>query len=272
MSASNTAESEYASREAQLLESYRPDPAVFDELNSDRRRRSAALAQRARSVCRDGRGCDQGRARQGAAAAARKRRYVRCARRTRQQPAVAARFVSAAHRPGGMDGDRARRDAAGTAPERVAGRSLRRAARAQRKGAATRSRIRQLTVPAAVRERFCPRQSAFALRRVRSRALGRRPLVGAQRPHAGAFGCGLRARESRRVVAVSARHVRGAQRTPARELLSFVQPAVPESRESRYASRRVPVARAGDAKLLRARIPRSLPRFQRSRRLRPYGA
>src|SRR6186997_3435080 len=35
MSASNTAESEYASREAQLLESYRPDPAAFDELNSD---------------------------------------------------------------------------------------------------------------------------------------------------------------------------------------------------------------------------------------------
>ena len=75
----------------------------------------------------------QGRARQGAAPAARERRDVRRAGRSRQQPAVAPRSVSAADRPGGMDRDRARRDAARAAAERAARRSLRRAARAQRK-------------------------------------------------------------------------------------------------------------------------------------------
>src|SRR5688572_13361106 len=46
MSAFNTAESEHASREAQLLESYRPAPGAFDELTSD----GGAVRPRWRSV------------------------------------------------------------------------------------------------------------------------------------------------------------------------------------------------------------------------------
>ena len=173
-----------------------------------------------------GGGGDEGCARQSAATAARKRRHVRRAGRPRQQPAVASRSVPAADRSGGMGRDRARRHAARALVERAARRSLRRAARAQGEDRPARPRVRQSAVLAAVHERLGARRSASALRRVRSRALRRRPLVGAQRSHAGAVGRGLRARESRRVVAVFAGAVRGSQRPPARELLPLVQSAL----------------------------------------------
>ena len=130
-------------------------------------------------------------------------------------------------------------------------------------------RVRQPAVPAAVQEHRRARRPAPALRRVRSRALGRRAVVGAQRPHAGAVGRGLRAREPRRRVAVPAGAVRRAQRAPARELLPRVQRAIPVAVEPRSTAGRVPVAGPLAADVLRARVSRALSRLQRRRRLGP---
>ena len=117
-----------------------------------------------------------------------------------------------------------------------------------------------------------PRRSASALRRVRSRALGRRPLVGRQRSHASAVGRRLRAREPRRLVAVLAGAVRGAQRAPPRELLPRVLRAVLELVRPRPAASRVPVAGPVEAELLRARVSRALLGLQRRRRLGSHRA
>ena len=207
---------------------------------------------------------------QGAASARRERRDVH--RAGRAQPAVATRPLPAADGPRRVGRDRARRDPARAPPERAARRSLRRATRAEGQGVAAGARVRQSAIPAAVREHRRARQPASALHRVRPRALGGRTLVGAQRPYAGAVGRGLRARESRRVVAVIARGLRGAQRAPARELLPLVHAAILEPRQQRYAGRGVPIAGPVDAELFRARVPRALSRLQRRRRLGPHGS
>ena len=132
--------------------------------------------------------------------------------------------------------------------------------------------LRQPAFSQAVHEHRRSRRSASALRRLRSRALGRRPLVGRQRSHAGAVGRRLCAREPRRVVAVLAGAVRGAQRAAARELLPRVLRALLEPVEPRPAASRVPVAGPVEAELFRARVSRALLGLQRRRGLRSHGA
>ena len=146
------------------------------------------------------------------------------------------------------------------------------AARAEGSAVAAGPRLRQPAIPPAVHEHRRARRLAPELRRVRSRALRRRPLVGRQRPHAGAVGRRLCARESRRLLAVPAGAVRGAQR---RRLASFFR-AFSERflslSRARSAAGRVPFARSVEAELFRARVSRALPGFQHGRRLGPHRA
>ena len=194
-------------------------------MTSDGGAGAAALARRARSVRGDGR-----RVRRKP----RKTRRSACCSRTASRSS--RRAIATASRPWRLDLFPLLIDPAEWSAiergvmqrarlvERAARRSVRRAARAQSRDAAAGPRVRQSAVLAAVHECSGARQSASALRRVRSRALGRRPLVGAQRPHAGALRSGLRAREPRRVLAVPAGAVRR-HATCAGSRASFVRSA-----------------------------------------------
>ena len=244
MSATTTAPSEYASAEAKLLESYRRTPQTFRRAHDRRRRDPAALAARARGVCRHGRRRDARRARQGPASAERERRDVRAAGRPRRRRPWRLDLFPLLIDPAEWSAIERGVIQRAALLNRAARRSLRRAARTEGASAAAGARVRQLAVSAAVQEHRRARRSAPALRRVRSRALGGRAVVGAERPHAGAVGRRLRAREPRRRLAVPARAVRRAQRAPARELLPLVQRAVPVAVEPRSAAGRVPVAGA----------------------------
>ena len=112
-----------------------------------------------------------------------------------------------------------------------------------------------------------------AVRR-RPRPLARRALVGRQRPHPGAFGLGLRAREPpRRLARLPADVPRAAGAAPRQLLrcLALVVAALGAARRRRDANR---PAHAGAVQrdLLRARAARPLPRLSARRGQRPDGA
>ena len=194
-------------------------------------------------------------------------------RRSRHEPAVAARPVPVADRARRVEPHRARRRSAHAAVESPARRSLRHATRAQGAVAAAGSRVRQSRISCGrarasrVRDDLHLHFVAFDLARS---ADGQ--LVGRQRSHAGAVGGRLCAREPRRLVAVLAGAVRGAQRAPAREFLPRVLRALLEPVGPRPAASRVLVAGPVEAELLRARVSRALLGLQRRRGLRSHGA
>ena len=111
-----------------------------------------------------------------------------------------------------------------------------------------------------------------ALRR-RPRALAERAVVGDRRPHAGAVGRGLCAREPDRDVAHPARGVPRLPRAAARRLLPVVpRHAAPARADDRPAAHRAAHAGAVQRDLLRARLSRALPRLHARRGRRPHRA
>ena len=111
--------------------------------------------------------------------------------------------------------------------------------------------------------------------RRRPRARARRPLVGARRSHAGAVGRGLRAREPHRAVArrcpsCSASAACSGWPASSRTLRDTLRGLAPRHRDNpRIVAAH---ARALQRDLLRARLPRALPRLHAGRGRRPHGA
>ena len=110
-----------------------------------------------------------------------------------------------------------------------------------------------------------------ALPRLRARPRPGRRLVGARRPHPGALGRRLRAREPGRHLAHLLRPLRRGARPPPRRLLPHLPRCAPGPRRQPRRARRHPDAGAAHRHLLRARLDRPLPRLHAARRRGPDG-
>ena len=174
----------------------------------------------------------------------------------------------------GRGGDRAARHAAQQGPAR----RLRRAAPPQGRAAAAGAGVRSRRLPARMPRRQTRRRRDAALLRRGSRALARRPLVGARRSHAGALGRGLRAREPHHHLARFPAALSRPQGAAPRAVLRHRarQPGALGAGAGRE-NERLSLHGAADAgaaqrDLFRAHLSRALPRPRAGRGQRPDGA
>ena len=209
-----------------------------------------------------------------AARGARKRRHLQrlCRSRGCRSP-LGTRHAAVDPAGGGMGRHRGGHPAARDTIEQGAGGRLRRAAVARRGPAAPRPGLRAFGLPAPLPRHQAPwrRDAPHVCRR--PRALGRRPLVGGGRSHAGALGRGLRAGEPARHLASLRGSVSRPARAAPRQLLRHAarQPRALGAVRRFRAAHGAGDARSAQRNLLRAYLPCALPRHSAGGGQRSHG-
>ena len=203
---------------------------------------------------------------------ARRRRLLPAVRHRRPERARLAARAYPRRGRGGGGGARRPRPRPARRPARGARRRPLRAEPPRRRGPPARPPDRRQPRMAAPAGRPHPaRRPLPALPRLRARPRPGRRLVGARRPHPGALGRRLRAREPGRHLAHLLRPLRRGARPPPRRLLPHLPRCAPGPRRQPRRARRHPDAGAAHRHLLRARLDRPLPRLHAARRRGPDG-